>query len=124
MLRTTSKPVIQKIRAYIVDGVDLDYFDLDEKPDFQTACKLVLSACENEKRYINYRSDFERFKDWAQGLPTAFDTMYFYNVSAVGLLAEWLEETDSEKARFDESEAEEKITWLLFRELMKGGGKK
>lgn len=62
------------------------------------------------------------FRDWAQGLPTAFNTLYYYNVSAVDLLADWLNETDSEKARFTEEQAEERITALLFRELTKGGG--
>lgn len=54
--------------------------------------------------------------------PTAFNTLYYYNVSAVDLLADWLNETDSEKARFTEEQAEERITALLFRELTKGGG--
>ena len=77
----------------------------------------------NEKRYCRYNSDYEMFKDWAQGLPTAFNTSYYYNVSAVDLLADWLEETDKEKEKFEESAAEEKITWLIYRELRKGAAK-
>ena len=123
MLRTTSKTVINKIREYIVDGVDHEYFGLETDPDYTTACKLILTACENEKRYCKYGSDYEMFKDWAQGLPSAFNTMYYYNVSAVDMLADWLEETDSEKAKFEESAAKEKITWLLYRELRKGAAK-
>ena len=120
MLRSTNKAVINKIRAYIVDGVDHEYFGLETDPDFNTACKLILQACQNEKRYCTYRSAYEMFKDWAQGLPTAFNTCYYYNVSAVDLLADWLEETDKEKEKFEERAAEEKITWLLYRELRKG----
>lgn len=81
-----------------------------------------MEACHNEKAGIRYKSSFEMFRDWAQGLPTAFNTLYYYNVSAVDLLADWLNETDSEKARFTEEQAEERITALLFRELTKGGG--
>lgn len=120
MLRSTNKAVINKIRQYIINGVDHEYFELETDPDYKTACKLILSACQNEKRYCRYNNDFEMFKDWAQGLPTAFNTSYYYNVSAVDLLADWLEETDTEKEKFEESVAEEKITWLIYRELRKG----
>ena len=123
MLRSNSKAVVEKIRKYIVDGIDPDYFGLSEVPDFTTACKLILTACENEKRYNRSRSGFETFKDWTQGLPSAFNTMYYYNVSAVDLLADWLEETESEKEKYSESEAEEMITWLIYRELTKGAAK-
>lgn len=123
MLRSTNKKVLEKIQAYIINGVDHEYFNLEADPDFNTVCKLILSACQNEKQYCRYNSDFEMFKDWAQGLPTAFNTGYYYNISAVDLLADWLEETDSEKAKFKESTAEEKITWLLYRELRKGAAK-
>ena len=123
MLRSTNKKVLEKIRDYIINGVDHEYFELEADPDYKTACKLILQACQNEKRYCRYNSDYEMFKDWAQGLPTAFNTSYYYNVSAVDLLADWLEETDKEKEKFEESAAEEKITWLMYRELRKGAAK-
>ena len=123
MLRSNSKKVIEKVRSYIIKGVDHEYFELETDPDFKTACKLVLTACENEKRYSRSRSGFETFKDWAQGLPSAFDTLYYYNVSAVDLLGAWLEESDNEKAKYSESKAEEMITRLIYRELTKGAAK-
>ena len=123
MLRSNSKKVIEKVRSYIVDEIDPDYFGLAEAPDFLTACKLILTACENEKQYSRSRSGFETFRDWAQGLPTALNTCYYYNVSAVNLLADWLEETESEKEKYSESEAEEMITRLIYRELTKGASK-
>lgn len=122
MLRSNCRQALDNIRAYIVESVDLDYFGLEEAPDYKTACRLVMEACHNEKAGIRYKSSFEMFRDWAQGLPTAFNTLYYYNVSAVDLLADWLNETNSEKARFTEEQAEERITALLFRELTKGGG--
>lgn len=119
MLRTTNKTVINKIHNYIINGVNHEYFGFEENPDFKTACKLILSTCKKEKFYAN-SSGFEMFKDWAQGLPSAFDTSYYYNISAVDLLADWMQETDNEKEKYSEREAEEKITWLLYRELKKG----
>ena len=123
MLRSNSKKVIEKVRSYITDGIDPDYFGLAESPDFPTACKLILTACEDEKRYIRSRSGFETFRDWAQGLPAALNTCYYYNVSAIDLLADWLEETDSEKSKYSECQAEEMITRLIYRELIKGASK-
>lgn len=123
MLRSTNKAVINKIRQYIINGVDHEYFELETDPDYKTACKLILQACQNEKRYCRYNNDFEMFKDWAQGLPSAFDTSYYYNFSAVDLLADWMEETDSEKEKYSETEAEDKISWLIYRELRKGAAK-
>ena len=123
MLRSNSKAVVEKIRKYIVDEIDPDYFGLAEAPDFPSACKLILTACENEKRYSRSRSGFETFKDWAQGLPTALNTCYYYTVSALDLLADWLEETDSEKEKYSECQAEEMITRLIYRELAKGAAK-
>ena len=123
MLRSNSKKVIEKVRSYIVDEIDHDYFGLAESPDFQTACKLILTACENEKRYNRSLSGFDTFKDWAQGLPTALNTCYYYNVSAINLLANWLEESESEKAKYSESQAEEMISRLIYRELAKGAAK-
>lgn len=123
MLKTNSKKVIERIRSYIIDGVNHEYFNLESDPDFNTACKLILQACENEKRYNRSRSGFETFKDWAQGLPSAFNTLYYYNVSAVDMLGAWLEESESEKSKYNESEAEEMITRLIYRELTKGAAK-
>ena len=90
MLRSTNKKVLEKIHDYIINGVDHEYFNLEADPDFKTACKLILTACQNEKRYCRYNNDFEMFKDWAQGLPTAFNTCYYYNVSAVDMLGAWV----------------------------------
>ena len=123
MLRSNSKAVVTKIRQYIVDDINPDYFGLSEEPDFPEACKLILTACEDEKRYNRIRSGLDTFRDWAQGLPSAFNTCYYYNVSAVDLLADWLEETEAEKAKYSESEAEEMITRLIYRELTKGAAK-
>ena len=123
MLRSNSKAVVEKIRQYIVDEIDPDYFGLAEAPDFPTACKLILQACEDEKFYNRIRSGLDTFRDWAKGLPSALNTCYYYNVSAVNLLGEWLDETDSEKEKYSECQAEEMITRLIYRELTKGAAK-
>lgn len=123
MLRSNSKAVVEKIHKYIVDGINPDYFGLAEEPDFPEACKLILQACEDEKFYNRIRSGLDTFRDWAKGLPSALNTCYYYNINAVDLLADWLEETEAEKSKYSESEAEEIITRLIYRELTKGAAK-
>ena len=123
MLRSNSKAVVAKIHQYIVDEIDPDYFGLAEAPDFPEACKLILTACEDEKFYNRIRSGLDTFRDWAKGLPSALNTCYYYNINAVDLLADWLEETEAEKSKYSESEAEEMITRLIYRELTKGAAK-
>lgn len=59
----------------------------------------------------------EAFKSWAQGLAMGDLFCYYYNREAVGDVAEILEETPEEAARFTEEEAEEFLTNLLFREI-------
>ena len=51
--------------------------------------------------------------------PTAFNTLYYYNVSAVDLLADWLNETDSEKTPFVGREMTPKIAGVLV--IAEGG---
>ena len=41
MLRSNCKQALDNIRAYIVESVDLDYFGLEEAPDYKTACRLA-----------------------------------------------------------------------------------
>lgn len=98
--------VIERIHNYIIENVNHEYFELEADPDFKTACKLILTACENEKQYSRSRSRFETFKDWVQGLPSAFNTLYYYNVSAVDMLGAWLEESENEKSKYSESASE------------------
>ncbi len=131
MLKTNSKKVIEKVRKYCVDSWN-DYAEDEGLPEsFEVASMEILKkfineklCFEKEKRFIFlnkfYQSNLlNAFEDWCSGLPNSLDTCYYYNRSAVDQLGEWLEESDEEKSRFSESEAEKKITYLLFRELTK-----
>ena len=60
------------------------------------------------------------FADWCAGLPSVLDTLYFYNRSAVDDLGAILEETEQEKNRYTEQQAEQLLTSLIYRELQKG----
>ena len=136
MRKTNSKEVKGIIKNYIMEHFnyymddnrgqfsgDLERINNTDTTNYAEVCNAILTVFWAEKLKYDNRlkagrvSRFEIFVDWCSGLCSALDTDYYYNVSAVDLLGEWLEETESEKARFDESKAEETITKLLWREL-------
>lgn len=91
----------------------------------KNAFKKVAEAINNRFYIEKVKNDStnatrqQLFFDWCGGLPSFLDTCYYYNRSAVDDLGAILEETEEEKARFTESEAAEKLTYLIYRELNK-----
>ena len=126
MLRTNTKKAVENIRAYIMDNFTSEGYTDSPPEDFPGAAALILNAFRAEKIHLPqdmryYHGDeFAAFAGWCQGLPSVLDTCYYYNRSAVDDLGRILEETDAEKARFRVAEAEQRLTWLLYRELKKG----
>lgn len=130
MLKTNSKAARQNIRRYIVDNATLEDYTTNTPQDFPELAKLILATFRNEKysmpedfRYYN-NSEFLAFADWCAGLCGILDTCYYYNRSAVDDLGEILEESTEEKARYTESQAQNELTRLLYRELTKGAAQK
>ena len=122
MLKTNSKKAIENIRAYVVDNFTPDNYDLEPSNDFATVAKIIYNCFIEEKSGIN---DWSRvaegviFEDWCAGLPSIFNTCYYYNRSAVDDLGVILEETEAEKARFTEDDAAKLLSSLIFREIKK-----
>lgn len=108
------------IKCLKVDDLN-KHTELDKDLEFKMCASLIKQTilCEYghliNKNYLTY-SDF---KEYLQGLPSVIDTNYYYNRSAVQQLGEWLEETESERNKYSESQAEELITKLIFKELSK-----
>ena len=119
MLRTNTNAAKQNIRAYIVNNFDGCNYGYETPATFKECAALILATFENEymKGYNARRNRQECFVDWCAGLPSILDTCYFYNRSAVDDLGAILEETDAEKARFSESDAEQMLTKLIYREI-------
>ena len=124
MLRSNSKAVSEKVKQWIMDNVDFSGYDEWETLDvtsFREVCRALLETCEKEKFYCSYPSKAAMMEHWFCGLPFVINTAhYIYRANAVDMLGEWLEETESEKARFSESDAEKMISRLLIREILKG----
>ncbi|WP_368283198.1 hypothetical protein [Dorea longicatena] len=135
MLRTNSKKAMENIRKEIIDSYEAaneyyTYEGREAKTDFNEICADILEAFRIEKLehdcyYIAGRaSKSEVFMDWMQWLPTAFpvsDDVFLR--SAVDFLGNILEETEEEKAKYSDEQAEKLACNLLYRELEKGARK-
>lgn len=138
MLKTNSKKAIENIRAYIVEGFNgtnyepkFDYIEKAIEDNRHGANINIFSLVANAiySTFVDeYFNGFPRatkagegiiFKEWCQGLPSILDTCYYYNRSAVDDLGDILEETEEERERFTEDQAEEVITKLIYREIKK-----
>lgn len=122
MLKSNSKKASDNIRRYIIDHSDLSAIGLPDPDTFSGYAAAILDTFRAEKAPIGAYADMsetERFIDWCSGLPSILDTCYYYNRSAVDDLGAILEETEKEKARFSESQAERMLSSLIYRELKK-----
>ena len=139
MLRTNSKQARENIRAYIVvhfDGTnyapDFDYIEQAQQDNaaglrnvdiFSMVAHAIASTFYEEKCHLDNRyqagriSRYDLFEDWCSGLPSILDTCYYYNRSAVNDLGEILQESDEEKAKYSEQQAEKRLTQLIYREI-------
>ena len=126
MLKTNSKQARENIRAYIMNHFDPSNYDVNQEPEtFHEVAEIIWTTFESEKHYsleqilyrgISYQSVFT---DWCQGLPSILDTCYYYNRSAITDLGKILEEPDDVQNRYDESDAENLLTFLIYREIRK-----
>lgn len=126
MLKTNSKKARENIRAYITKNFDPCGYTDTPPESWPGIAAYILKTFRAEKYStpadVRYYRGCENaaFCDWAAGLPSILDTCYYYNRSAVDDLAAILEESDAEKARYNESDAEKLLTYLIYRELLKG----
>ena len=135
MLRTNEKKVNEKVKDYIISNFKnlqqedptykYDYFhtlasvNADNYIEVCNAinCIFFCEMLEHNNRWNAGRlSREDAFIDWCQGLPAALNCDYYLH-SAVDLLGEWLEETEEEKKKYSERQAETRITQILYREL-------
>jgi hypothetical protein len=126
MLKTNSKKAKENIRQYIIDGFTPENYTDEEITGFNNISKYILKTFRNEKystkEDFNYyhNNELTAFFDWCQGLPSLIDTCYYYNRSAVTDVAKILEQTETEAARYTEEQAEQLLTNLIYKELLRG----
>lgn len=126
MLKTNSKKAKENIQQYIIEHFDPCGYTAERVEGFENVATFILNTFRSEKysRAIDYQyyhnNERAAFVDWCQGLPSVLDTCYYYNRSAVDDLGRILEQTETEKNRYTESESEERLTLLIYRELKRG----
>ena len=126
MLKTNSKKARENVRNYIAEGFKPEGYTDDPPQEWQDIAAFILDTFRNEVYHLPqdfhyYRhNEFAAFADWCAGLPGVLDTYYYCNRSAVDDLGAVLEETDEEKARYTEEQAESTLTLLIYRELTRG----
>jgi hypothetical protein len=126
MLKTNSKKAKENIQQYIIDNFTPEGYTDETITGFENVATFILNTFRSEKYgckedYKYYcNCELDAFVDWCSGLPSLLDTCYYYNRSAADDLAVILEETDEEKNRFTEDEAEWALTYLIYSELKRG----
>ena len=130
MLKTNSKKVKENIINYIIDNFTPENYTDTPPEDWNEIARFIIDTFRSEKysRVEDYRyyknNELIAFVDWAQGLPSVLDTCYFYNRSAVDDLGAILEETETEKNKYNETDAEQLLTRLIYKVLITEVNKK
>lgn len=123
MLKTNSKKVKEKIKDYIIKLYDdEDAIDSIQKAtNFDEMKENIKKVWYDEAGQYDLTRKipvFESFRRWCYGLPSFLKTGdYLLGGCGRKKLGDILEETEEEQKRFSESEAEEKLTYLIFREI-------
>lgn len=126
MLKANSKKARTNIQQYIINNFTPESYTDESITEFENIAAFILDTFRSEK--YNCKADYKYYKnseqlafvDWCAGLPSLLDTCYYYNRSAVKDLAAILEQTESESCRYSESESEQLLTILIYRELKRG----
>lgn len=92
-----------------------------ENKDVQKAAAALVWACfKNDKKgdkSLGHEPMQSIFKSWLCGLPGVVDSEEFLLRSAVDFIAGILQESEAEKARYSETEAEDLAAYLIWREV-------
>lgn len=127
MLRTNSKKATENLKKWTVDHFNADdYGDFNgDENNFSDCAKYIYRVFLREKyegaeHYYRNTSMQDIFADWCAGLPSVLNTAdYYYTRRAVDVLGEILEETNEEKARYSQTQAEKLLSALLWLHISK-----
>ena len=129
MLKTNSRAARENLRRYITESagdyllecaaydgkeIDLSSFHDVAAAIYETFCNEYRPECDARRRIPENVS----FCNYAQGLPCG-GLFNYYLHSAVKTLGDILQETDAERSRFTETDAENMLTTLIYREIKK-----
>lgn len=125
-LRSNSRQARANLRRYICEHMEPDNYtgcDLEftGPASFPNVAHWLYKVFSVEMPAANRPgcTTAQRFEDWCSGLPSALDTCFWYNRSAVDDLGSILQQTPEQKAKYTEGQAEKELTRLIFREIEK-----
>ena len=129
MLKTNSEKAIENVRAYICEDseylnecAEYDGVTLTTAADFAAyAYRLFTEQKRGDKRRL---STYALFEEWASGLALGGMFDYYYRPTAKRILGDILEESEAERDKYTEAQAESLLTLLIFREMQKAYDKK
>lgn len=134
MLRTNSKKAKENIRIWILANyTPEDYANAFQTEtgeympeNFPAVSASIMDVFHKEKGVDVRRYGLEiAFIDWMQGLPSILETFSLLGWEVTEILAEWLEETETEKEAYSKKDedgikAMETALHLVFREIQAG----
>jgi len=130
MLKTNTKKAKENLKEYIINNFDSTGYTDTPPEGWHEIAAFILNTFRSEKYHLkeDYRyynnNETIAFLDWCQGLPSVLDTCYFYNRSAVSDLGDILEETQEERNKHTERDAEQCLTRLIYKVLIMEVNKK
>lgn len=133
MLRTNSKKAISNLDNYLLGYAediaaehdaellfDYDLSNINQFADCVLNYHFYDEAIRHNARYEARRiSHYELFREWAAGLPLPIFDYFNFNGDAKKILGDILEETEEERDRFSESDAENMLTRIIYNRLVK-----
>lgn len=121
MVKVNSKTAREGLRKYIRENYNPDgYYEYEDTTDVKKISANILSCFYDEKvRFDSRKMIFEDlFMEWMYGLPSILNADYIL-MSAKDVLGGILDETEAERDRFTETQAEEMLTRLIWDELLR-----
>lgn len=95
----------------------------EENADVQKAAAALVWKCFQNDTKGDYRLGREPLQEifisWLRGLPGVVSSEAFLLKSAVDFMGGILQETEAEKSRYSETEAEDLACYLIWREVSK-----
>ena len=118
MLRTNTKKVKDGVKAYIMENFEAYDGDDVNATDFKSVAVYIWETFNDEilkhdRRRMSYQ-DF--FIEWLQGLPTVLHCPHYFE-SAVDIVGDLLEQTENERNKYTEMDAEHLMSYLIYREI-------
>lgn len=124
MLKTNSKIVRERVQQYLLECARVGLADRQTDTAFDKVQypMMAVNAIWHSEKSWEFEKKYRHFDiwcDWQTGLCSALPA---YKASIYNLrekLQEWLEQSDAQSSKYDDSQVEHEFFWLTYREFIK-----